>query len=163
MDKFDNVELREILEKHGVRSAKDLDGQLADAGVFYRIGRGEAAASQLMDALCKFWSKEAVDRTARQLIGWLTQHGYLPSIQLSDSEKADRERISSLFIQSVETLCDQARIPKRDWPRYAEQVGSLIAGDQVIIQRIAEGNLADIEERFAVVHSQATAQPSQPN
>src|ERR1700731_487792 len=125
MDKLDSVEIRQILEKHGVNNLRDLDGQLADMGVLYRIGRGEASASQLMDTLSKMWPKGTIDRTARQLIGWLTQHAYLPSIQLSDDEKAERERIGALFIESVETLCDQARISKKYWPRYAEQIGSL--------------------------------------
>jgi hypothetical protein len=163
MDKFDGDEIWQILEKHGVRSANDLDGQLADTSVFYRIGRGEASAWQLMDALSRIWSKDAINRIARQLIGWLTEHGYIPPIQLSDAEKAERERIGALFIQSVDALCDQARIPNKDRVRYAEQIGSLIAGDRAIIERIAEGNIADVEERFAIVHSQATPQPAQPN
>jgi hypothetical protein len=162
MDKLDSIEVNQILENRRVTSVKDLDGQLADADVLYRIGRGEASASQLMDALSKIWPKDAIDRTARQLIGWLTEHGYLPSIQfqISDAERAERERISNLFIQAVEKLCEQARISKKDWPWYAEKIGSLVSGDQAIIQRVAEGNLADIEERFAIVHSQATAQPT---
>lgn len=165
MDKLGSIEISQILEKHSVTSVKDLDGQLADANVIYRIGRGEASASQLMDALSKIWPKDTIDRIARQLIGWLTQHGYLPSIQfqISDAEKAERERISTLFIEAVEKLCEQTQISKKHWPWYAEKIGVLVSGDQAIIQRVAEGNLADIEERFAIVHSQATAQPSQPN
>jgi len=159
---IDDAELQGIFAKYGISGTKDLDLQLADAHVFYQVGSGQVTAGKLMTTFLQMWPKETMDRVAKELVDWLTATGYLRA-DLYKGTPEDKERISAAFLSAVERLCDEAQIAKAEWPWYAARVGSMVAGNKEIIDRIAGGDLTDLEQFFAQVHSRRVASVTQVN
>lgn len=151
MSPIEGSELQSILDKYGITDAKDLDLQLSDSEVLYKVGSGLCSAGALMTCFVRMWPKETLDRVAQQLIEWLTATGYLQP-DLWNGSVAEKDRIGKAFVDGVEKLCAEGQIPKTEWGWYSSQVGLLISGNRTVIQHISEGDLSDVERFFVQVH-----------
>lgn len=69
------------------------------------------------------------------------------------TQKVERDRVGKVFIDHVEKLATDAKIPKEDFPFYASQVAALVNGNKAITDRVAKGNFVDIKKFFDTVHS----------
>lgn len=109
-----------VLDKYGIPDAKEADLQLADAQVLYQIATGKAEAAQLMDTFLQVWPKEAVDKTAQSLIGWLTKQGYLKDGQVAAGAKPAAKPGDAGFKDPVAERLDKLENDRRTEGQRAE-------------------------------------------
>lgn len=175
-------EVQPIFDKYGIPDSKEAELQLADASILYDIAKGNGSAAQLMETFLQVWPKESVDKAAQDLIGWLSQKGYLkagegtapkeaanPALdkvtsierRLNERDQQDlqaketerRTKVFSSFETKVLEFAKGKNIDPEDAKQYVVQIASEIKGNQAVIGRIEKGNFVDVQKMFDTLHN----------